>query len=360
MAQKNTEELGIGSLDLLTRGRRNKTKPINFTEQKRGVGRTVGRVPEVMVKVSGGGKSVKQVYNHLTYIVRNGDLEAITEGGERLSNRDELRALLDEWDLESSRGYGRAKLTFNLVLSMPKGTDPQKLHESVRKFARDQFWDQHQYVMVLHEDRDHPHVHICVKAMSKDDKHRLYIRKDTLEMWRQEFAKDLRQHGIAANATPRDLRGTTRKSKSIGLFYAEKAGRSRVLEAKVREIAENIYKGGQGVSPWTLVLEKRRAAVLSLYHNAANELRKTGDHELANDVDTFASSLPPIVTERDLMVKQITRLLHKQPHGKVAHAQPSEGRGGEGVAETKELDKTQELPPAGSKSSARKRKDRER
>ena len=46
--------------------------------------RTVSRVPEVMVKVSGGAKSPGGVIKHLTYIGREGELEIETDDGRRL------------------------------------------------------------------------------------------------------------------------------------------------------------------------------------------------------------------------------------------------------------------------------------
>jgi hypothetical protein len=47
------------------------------------IARTVHGVPEVMVKVSGGGKSPKAVQAHFSYIDRHGDLEIETDEGER-------------------------------------------------------------------------------------------------------------------------------------------------------------------------------------------------------------------------------------------------------------------------------------
>ncbi len=298
----------LDELDFALRaGRRSKVKPFTFKDQKAFVARTVGRAPETIVKVSGGGRSVKQVFNHLSYLTRNGKLEAITENYDRVSSRAEIRELVDEWDLENTRGFGRVKVAFNLIFSMPKNTDPKRLHQAVKEFAREQFWDKHQYIMVLHEDRDHPHVHICVKAMEKNQKTRLYIRKATLETWRQNFAKHLRDQGIEANATPRDLRGVTRKSKKISVYHAEKAGRSTVLASKIKEIAVAIQQGEQVKGAWTMAIAKRRVFITQLYQKAADELRHAGDKALAQAVETFAASLPPVITERDNLGAKLIR-----------------------------------------------------
>jgi hypothetical protein len=89
-------------------------------------------------------------------------------------------------------------------------------------FARENFALSHRYAMVLHdpatdpkhektESGKNPHVHLVVKAVSESGE-RLYIRKDTLQTWREQFALALRVQGIEANATPAALRGKTKSS----------------------------------------------------------------------------------------------------------------------------------------------------
>ena len=47
------------------------------------IARTVRRTPEVMVKVTGGGKSHRAVAAHFAYISRKGELEIETDDGQR-------------------------------------------------------------------------------------------------------------------------------------------------------------------------------------------------------------------------------------------------------------------------------------
>jgi len=80
----------------------------------------------------------------------------------------------------------------------------------------------HRYAMVLHdpatdpkhektESGKNPHVHLVVKAVGENGE-RLYIRKDTLQAWREQFAHALREQGVEANATPAALRGKAKSS----------------------------------------------------------------------------------------------------------------------------------------------------
>ena len=66
----------------------------------------------------------------------------------------------------------------------------------------------HRYVMVLHDHQAHPHVHLSVKAASKQGK-RLNPRKADLQRWRETFAERLRERGIDAQALPQITRGAS-------------------------------------------------------------------------------------------------------------------------------------------------------
>jgi len=211
----------IPLLDLRSFGRRGPDGRLHlspaFLEQ---IVRTVSRAPEVMVKVSGGAHSTRGAIAHLKYIDRQGQLEIETDEGQRIKGKDVEAGLVADWDLEAVQAEARgpyrrtagrrpAKLVHNVILSMPKGTSPEKLLSASREFAREQFALEHRYALVLHTDQEHPHVHLVIKAVSEQGE-RLNIRKATLREWRGQFARRLRAHGIAANATERAVRGQSR------------------------------------------------------------------------------------------------------------------------------------------------------
>jgi type IV secretory pathway VirD2 relaxase len=92
---------------------------------------------------------------------------------------------------------------------MPPGTDPPKVLRAVKKFVATEFGSKHRHAMVLHTDEPHPHVHLVLKARSEEGE-RLHIKKATLRHWREKFAENLRDLGVAANATERAARGEPR------------------------------------------------------------------------------------------------------------------------------------------------------
>jgi Relaxase/Mobilisation nuclease domain len=196
--------------------------------------RTLRRTPEVMVKVSGGAKSTAGALAHLKYIDRHGDLELETDEGVKLKGGDSERSVVEDWDLEVLAARSRApyrgtagrkpsKLLHNIVLSMPAGVSPSKLLAASRNFAREEFALKHRYLMVLHTDQAHPHVHLVVKAVGEDGK-RLNIRKATLRGWRRGFATQLRAQGVAAYATERAVRGQVRPPVRDGIHRAAQRG----------------------------------------------------------------------------------------------------------------------------------------
>lgn len=316
---------GSHDIDFLVSGRRARTGRLLPAQRRAQLHRTfVQRAPEVMVKVSGGGKTAGHVKAHMDYITRNGQLEAVNDQGEKVSGKEDVKDLFDSWDLDASDGQGKKRQAFNIVLSMPAGTDPNGLFKAVQNFAREEFFGQHQYLMVLHTPETdphknappHPHVHLVVKAEGFDGK-RLYIRKATLEHWRTAFAERLREQGIEANATPRDLRGQTRKSKKPGVYFAEKRGTSTVLKSKFEEARHELQQGEQAPKPWEVAIVNRRRATVHRLLGAADELRKEGDEAMATAIERFAKEMPRPDTERHqikrAIVNQVERQRSQQP-----------------------------------------------
>jgi len=181
------------------------------TRTRKTLAMTTKKVPEVMVKITGGGKGMKVIRAHLDYISRNGKEPLETELGEIVEGRDAIKELREDWEYGA---FGvipeesNQRQAFNIILSMPAGTDRVAVHNAAREFAREQFGDR-KYVFASHHDEPHPHVHICVAARGFDGT-RLNPRKAVLQAWRESFAEHLREHGIEANATRRQARGITK------------------------------------------------------------------------------------------------------------------------------------------------------
>jgi relaxase-like protein len=304
----------LAELDLVSYGRRGRHTPLQFSPaQLEQIGRTVSGVPEVMVKVSGGGKSADAVQAHLSYIDRHGQLEVHTDEGERLQGKEVADHLVDDWNLDVGKGQfrpgpkagekdRRPKQVHNIVFSMPAGTPPTKLLAATQKFAREKFALQHRYAMVLHTDQGHPHVHLVVKAQSEDGQ-RLTIRKATLRAWREDFAGILRELGVAANATPAVLRGKPKDRKKDGIYRALKRGRSAFMRRKVERVGEELRRGQLAPDPGKAKLLATRNRVVEDWSATATLLRALGQESLARGVEAYVRRMPAVATEKELVAK---------------------------------------------------------
>jgi hypothetical protein len=185
----------------------------------------VRSAPQVVVKVTGGGRGMKAIAAHLRYISKNGRLEIEDERGQTMRGKDALRELADDWRYGGSliEDTSPRREAFNIMLSMPRGTDPASVQWATREFAKAELAD-HKYVMVLHDHQANPHVHISVRAESKHGR-RLNPRKTDLHRWREVFAAKLRERGIEAEATRQATRGATRNHPELWQLKAAGDGR---------------------------------------------------------------------------------------------------------------------------------------
>ncbi len=274
---------------------------------------TVNRAPEAVVKVlPRSSNDLKAVGKHIDYIGRRGNLELEGDDGERLQGRV-ADALLEDWDLDvdNVRRQGSLtaatkrtppKLVHKLMFSMPPGTPPQKVLAAVRNFAREEFYGQHRYAMVLHTDEPHPHVHLVLKAVSEQGV-RLNIKKATLRHWRSQFASHLRGLGVAANATERAVRGESRKSMKDGIYRASRRGDSTTMRERVQTVARELASGGVHPEPGKRTMLETRAAIHGGWQAIVEKLVRQGDPWLAAEVVRFASGTDWPLTDRERIVR---------------------------------------------------------
>lgn len=293
-------------------GRRDKLSPAEIEQ----IARTTRRVPEAMVKVlSKGANNSKAVRKHFDYIGRYGELELETDDGSRIHGDDVGAKLTENWDLDieedrlqsdlaASRGRAPTRLVHKLMFSMPPGTSPSGVLEAVRNFAREEFALKHRYALVLHTDEPHPHVHVVVKAMGEYGQ-RLYIRKATLREWRSEFARHLREQGIAANATPRYVRGETKPQKSDGIYRAALRGQSSHMRGRGEMVARELAKGGLRTEPGKVKLLETRNEARRAWRDVSDILIREGHSDLSAQVQKFMDGMPPPMTERERLAAEL-------------------------------------------------------
>lgn len=286
------------------------------------LGRIARRVPEVMVKVTGRTRDGGHLAAHLSYITRNGELVAEDRNGHAVDGRSEVRDLAEAWWAEAlmdSRRRANTPVSLGLILSMPAGANPLLVRDAARDFARKVFAGSHEYLLVLHTDTPHPHVHLAVKAGGEGGM-RLNPKKADLESWRQGFARALREHGIEAEATPRRARGVVRKPERMAvrrLRERHAAGRGpmpRVLAAAYHEAAHLAFSGERTPTAWEVRIARRQARLRALYQAQIALLLRSPrreDRRLAETIDAFFRGLPAPVTRRLDLAREL-RAVNRQ------------------------------------------------
>ena len=242
----------------------------------------VRRAPQVMVKVTGGGRGMKAIAAHFRYISKNGRLEIEDQRGETMRGKDSLRDLADEWRLGGSlipddAEPGHRREAYNIMLSMPRGTDPLTVQRAAREFAQAELAD-HKYVMVLHDHQANPHVHISVRAESRHGR-RLNPRKADLHRWRETFAEKLRGYGVEAEATRQATRGRSRNYDPLWRVKAREDGRLRTNRPGTKS-------GGRAVAT--------RAEAVVAWRQLGQALAKSGsleDRKLAGAISGFIKEM---------------------------------------------------------------------
>lgn len=284
--------------------------------------RTARGAPEVMVKVTGGARTLRALAAHIDYIRHEGEVELISDQGERVS-ADSEDEFLASWHLELSAGQYRSKprarsaasgikLVHNVVLAMPAGTPPDKVLAAAKNFARENFAG-HRYLMALHTHQRNPHVHLVVKAEREIGPGRLHIDKAMLRDWRHDFARLMREQGIAANATSRATRGHTKRAERDATYRA-KARRhsSYALRDELQSVVRELSATGTIRDPKRGRLLETRRALVAGWNALATRLEAQGEVALGGDVRYYAKHLPPIMTDRERLAAELIRIVQAQ------------------------------------------------
>ena len=296
---------------------------------KERLGRIVARTPEVMVKVTGRTRGITHLKAHLDYLTRNGRIVAETQSGELIGDRGGLRELHDEWLLSNaaeSRGRNtpQGAQSVGIILSMPPGAPRDRVQDAARTWARETFADRHDWLMVRHDDRDHPHVHVSVRAVGINGK-RLSPGPADLQAWRERFARELRRLGVAAEATPRKARGKVRRAERLEVHHVTKRGIASTVKASSQR--EALRSADNQTSPpqsqaWNRDILTRQNSIRTAYLRHAADLAEgdVDDRRLATDIRRFVENMPVPLTRRQVLTVELRHVLER--HHQTVTASP--------------------------------------
>jgi hypothetical protein len=275
---------------------------------------TVRGAPQVMVRVTGGGRGMGAIATHFRYISKEGRLPIEDDREVTRSGKETLRDLVDQWRYGGSLidEVSHRREAFNIMLSMPAGTDTDLLKKAVREFAKAELGG-HRYVMVLHEHQANPHVHLSVRAESLTGK-RLNPRMADLHRWRETFAEKLRGWGIDAEATRQATRGVTRNYEPLWRRRARAEGGLRHAGVPFKAGPKQAASRSMAALSWAHVLK-----ILATSESVE-------DRQLAEHVARYVKDLPT-VRERSEQRQKDLPLETQQPPRQPRHERPTDRSG---------------------------------
>jgi hypothetical protein len=257
--------------------------PLSGAAIRAGLRAIVLRNPEVMVKVTGGGRGMAAIKAHMSYISRKGELALENQDGLKLQGREELALLAEEWKYGGGLipEVSHRREALHVMFSMPPGADAQAVYNASRAFAREEF-AAHKCAMVLHDpstdpDSHRPHVHMIVRAQGRDGQ-RLQPKKADLARWRQEFADRLMERGVAASATRRQTRGVVQGARKLRDYH--------------RGIGSKDSPNQPGIAA-----QRTEHEVLTAWQHVAEALRNSSnieDRDLGRQVANFKGSMQTV------------------------------------------------------------------
>ena len=240
----------------------------------------VRRAPQVMVKVTGGGRGMAAIAAHFRYIAKAGRLPFEDDRGVVREGKEALRDLVWQWQYGGSYigETSHRREAFNIMLSMPLGVDAVTVQRAAREFAQAEL-DDHAWVMVLHDHQANPHVHLSVRAEGRHGQ-RLNPRKADLQRWRETFAEKLRGWGVEAEATRQATRGQVRNYEPLWRIKAAEAGRSTSAREPSKSSPGSVRSRQEAVEAWTNIARGLAAS------------DDPADRALAQGVEQYVRAMP--------------------------------------------------------------------
>jgi mRNA interferase HigB len=128
---------------------------------------------------------------------------------------------------------------------------------------------------------------------------RLHIDKTILRAWREDFARPMREEGIAANAAARVVRGRNKGQIRDAIYRAQQRGASTVVHKRVTDVVRDLTISGSFREPARGQLVETHKAIVTGWLEIAETPDRQGETILAGDLRHFADHLPKVLTDKE-------------------------------------------------------------
>jgi len=216
---------------------------LHASRQKQLVRAAAGHRAAVFKAIRGGGTHTKsQLANQLDYLTTKSthivDSSGFLDGKSKLEAR-EVKDLTERFAKRWSAGF-KPKLgqTTHMLMSFPIGTRGEDVRDITSNVAERFFQTEEghfDYIIAVHEDRDHPHAHIVLNRRSQEGEFFFLGRNHRFNYddFRLAMVEEAEKHGVRLEATRRLERGVVHYPPRTREVYAAKEA-GRVPEPRAR------------------------------------------------------------------------------------------------------------------------------
>lgn len=167
-----------------------------------------GNSREVLVRITGSGRTLRGVKNEINYIAREGELTLRDSEGkeyciqEREERKQSYAFMTDHEDKQVHKDESAPKLVHNMVFSSPNvaSVSEADAFKAVETTLKEKYPD-NRFIMAYHKDTDSHHLHVLLRIPDNYGK-RINIRKQDLRDLREKFAGQLQKRGIQCDLYP--------------------------------------------------------------------------------------------------------------------------------------------------------------
>ena len=227
---------------------------LHVARQKQMVRAAAGHRAAVFKAIRGGGTQTKsQLSNQLGYLTTKSthivNSSGFLDDKVKLDNR-EIKDLTERFAKRWSAGF-KPKLgqTTHMLMSYPVGTRGEDVRDITSAVAERFFQTDEghfDYIIAVHEDRDHPHAHIVLNRRSQEGEF-FYLARNhrfNYDDFRLAMVEEAETYGVRLEATRRLDRGLVHYPPRTREVYAAKE-EQREAEARPRVGAESGTRTGR-------------------------------------------------------------------------------------------------------------------
>lgn len=206
---------------------------LHASRQKQLIRAAAGHRAAVFKAIRSGGTHTKsQLSNQLGYLTTKSthivDSSGFLDGKSKLDNR-EIKDLTERFAKRWSAGF-KPKLgqTTHMLMSFPIGTSGEDVRDIASDVAERFFQNDEghfDYIIAVHEDREHPHAHIVLNRRSQEGEF-FYLARDhrfNYDEFRLAMVEEAEKYGVRLEATRRIDRGVVHYPARTREVYAAKA-----------------------------------------------------------------------------------------------------------------------------------------